>query len=62
MANGSLVLVPVLSALLSATPAVGDVAPDFSVTDTDGVTRTLSELVKDGTAIIAFFPKAFTPG
>ena len=48
--------------LASATPKVGDVAPDFTVTDTDGQKITLSEAVKEGTVIVAFFPKAFTPG
>jgi len=46
----------------SAVPQVGDTAPDFTVTDTDGKKHTLSELVKQGPVILAFFPKAFTPG
>lgn len=46
----------------SAVPQVGDTAPDFTVTDTDGKQYTLSELVKQGPVILAFFPKAFTPG
>jgi peroxiredoxin len=48
--------------LVSAAPVAGDVAPDFTATDTEGKTRTLSELVKNGSVIVAFFPKAFTPG
>jgi peroxiredoxin len=48
--------------LVSAAPAAGDVAPDFTATDTQGKPRTLSELVKKGSVIVAFFPKAFTPG
>ncbi len=48
--------------LAAATPKVGDVAPDFTATDTDGKAYTLSELVKEGPVIVAFFPKAFTPG
>ena len=52
-----------LTALLaSATPKLGDVAPDFSTVDTDGKTLKLSELVKKGPVILAFFPKAFTGG
>ncbi len=52
-----------LTALLTtATPKVGDVAPDFSAVDTDGQTLQLSELVKKGPVILAFFPKAFTGG
>lgn len=39
-----------------------DIAPDFEVTDTEGTRLVLSELVADGPVIVAFFPKAFTPG
>ncbi len=48
--------------LLGAAPKVGDLAPDFTVKDTDGKTLTLSEMVKTGPVILAFFPKAFTSG
>lgn len=48
--------------LLSAPPKPGDIAPDFSVFDTAGVHLQLSTLVKTGPVILAFFPKAFTPG
>ncbi len=48
--------------LLAATPRVGDRAPDFTLPDTDGVPVTLSTLLRDGPVILAFFPKAFTPG
>jgi peroxiredoxin len=47
---------------LSAAPKVGEVAPDFVVTDTDGKELKLNELVNAGPVILAFFPKAFTPG
>ncbi len=53
---------PLVSALLAASPGVGDVAPDFTVKDTDGVELTLSSLVERGPVVLAFFPKAFTPG
>ncbi len=46
----------------SAVPQVGETAPDFTATDTDGKQYTLSQLVKQGPVILAFFPKAFTPG
>ncbi len=46
----------------SAIPQVGETAPDFTVTDTDGKPLTLSQLVKQGPVIVAFFPKAFTGG
>jgi len=47
---------------LASAPKVGDVAPDFSAQDTDGKTVSLSAMLKDGPVILAFFPKAFTPG
>ena len=43
-------------------PAVGDVAPDFSAVDTEGVTWKLSKMVEKGPVVVAFFPKAFTGG
>jgi peroxiredoxin len=46
----------------SAIPNAGDVAPDFTATDTEGKSHTLSKMVKDGPVIVAFFSKAFTPG
>ena len=46
----------------SATPNVGDLAPDFTATDTEGESHTLSKMVKDGAVIVAFFSKAFTGG
>lgn len=52
----------VVSALMAAQPVVGDVAPDFTVTDVDGAELTLSSLVERGPVVMAFFPKAFTPG
>lgn len=52
-----------LAALLLATaPLVGQGAPDFTAVDVTGKTLKLSELVKKGPVILAFFPKAFTPG
>lgn len=47
---------------LAATPNVGEVAPDFTVKDTDGRVLTLSKLVEQGPVVLAFFPKAFTSG
>ena len=46
----------------SAVPQTGETAPDFTVMDTDGKKHTLSEMVKRGPVIVAFFPKAFTGG
>ena len=51
-----------IAALLSASPAVGAVAPDFTVKDIDGKELQLSKLVEQGPVIVAFFPKAFTGG
>lgn len=48
--------------LTAATPAAGDVAPDFTVKDLDGVELSLSKLTEQGPVVLAFFPKAFTPG
>ena len=57
-------LIPLLVVGLvsAAIPQVGETAPDFTVKDTGGTTYTLSEMVKKGPVIVAFFPKAFTGG
>lgn len=52
----------VAMSLLAASPAVGGTAPDFTVKDTDGKELTLSTLVEKGPVVLAFYPKAFTPG
>jgi thioredoxin-dependent peroxiredoxin len=58
-----MLMTALLSGLLAgAVPQAGDVAPDFTVQDTEGRTHTLSEMVKQGPVIVAFFPKAFTSG
>ena len=41
---------------------VGDKAPDFTLPDTAGVPVKLSALLASGPVILAFYPKAFTPG
>jgi peroxiredoxin len=51
-----------LALVLAATPVVGDSAPDFTVTDVDGKELSLSKLVERGPVVVAFYPKAFTPG
>lgn len=54
---------PILAMLLGATALkVGDRAPDFTLPDTDGKPVTLSKLLEKGPVILAFYPKAFTPG
>lgn len=42
--------------------SVGDIAPDFDIEDTEGKSHKLSAMVEQGPVILAFFPKAFTPG
>ena len=46
----------------SAALQVGDKAPDFTLPDSEGRPVTLSKLLQDGPVILAFYPKAFTPG
>lgn len=41
---------------------VGDKMPDFSLQASDGNTYTLSQFKGQKPVVIAFFPKAFTPG
>jgi peroxiredoxin Q/BCP len=57
-----MLIAPVVLVLAAASPEVGALAPDFSAQDTEGKTLRLSELVKDRTVVLAFFPKAFTFG
>ena len=53
----------ILALLLGATALkVGDVAPDFILPDQDGKAVSLSLALKSGPVILAFYPKAFTPG
>lgn len=51
-----------LAAVLAAAPAVGGVAPDFTATDTEGHELSLGRLVERGPVVLAFYPKAFSPG
>lgn len=54
-----------LGALLQAAAAdlkVGDVAPDFTLAGSDGKTYKLSEFKDKKAVVVAWFPKAFTPG
>jgi thioredoxin-dependent peroxiredoxin len=55
--------IPLLAMLLgSAALKVGDKAPDFTLLDSEGKPTNLSKLLERGPVILAFFPKAFTPG
>ena len=40
----------------------GDRAPEFSLRGSDGRTYTLSQFVGERGVVLAWFPKAFTPG
>ncbi len=58
-----MIRIGVLAMLLgSATLKVGDRAPDFTLPDHTGTPVTLSRLLASGPVILAFYPKAFTPG
>jgi thioredoxin-dependent peroxiredoxin len=61
---GFLMTIPILAALLGASAALkaGDKAPDFTLPGTDGKPVNLAKLLARGPVILAFFPKAFTPG
>ena len=41
---------------------VGDKAPNFSLVGSDGKTYTLEQFAGDKPVVLAWFPKAFTPG
>jgi peroxiredoxin Q/BCP len=54
---------PLLALVLAASSLkVGDKAPDFTLPDQDGKPVALSDALKRGPVILAFYPKAFTPG
>ncbi len=44
----------------AGSPAVGDPAPDFTLSDQHGQRVTLSEVVRDKHALLVFFPFAFS--
>lgn len=46
----------------TAAPKVGDAAPDFSLTGSDGKTYRLADFKGRKAVVIAWFPKAFTGG
>lgn len=61
-----LLLVAMAAALATAAgaaPGVGDAAPDFELQGSDGKTYRLEDLTQDHAGVVlAWFPKAFTPG
>jgi len=40
----------------------GDLAPDFTLTDQDGTSRTLSAMLAQGPVVLFFYPAAMTSG
>jgi len=42
--------------------APGDIAPPFSLSGSDGRTHTLAEYAGKQGVVLAWFPKAFSPG
>jgi peroxiredoxin Q/BCP len=55
-------LLSLVALLLASAPKVGDAVTDFTATDTEGKAHTLSEVVARRSVVVAFFPRAFTPG
>jgi peroxiredoxin Q/BCP len=49
-------------AAATAAPGVGDPAPDFSLMGSDGQPYSLSDYRGRKAVVLAWFPKAFTPG
>jgi len=47
---------------MAAELSVGDAAPDFELEGTDGSKHRLRDFVGKQAVVIAWFPKAFTPG
>ena len=50
------------SAAVAEVPKVGDTAPDFEMQGSDGKTYKTKDFVGKKAVIIAWFPRAFTPG
>ncbi len=50
------------AAALAAAPEVGDKAPDFKLTGSDGQEYSLADFAGKQAVVIAWFPKAFTGG
>ncbi|HVY70297.1 MAG TPA: redoxin domain-containing protein, partial [Verrucomicrobiae bacterium] len=51
-----------LTAARAAELQVGDPAPEFSLAGTDGKTHKLSDYKGKQAVVLAWFPRAFTPG
>lgn len=63
MRSAIFVLVMLCASVTNAAgPVVGDLAPDFTLKGSDGETYTLEDFKGDRGLVLAWFPKAFTPG
>ena len=66
--NHTISTLALVVALCSATTAsaaelsAGDAAPNFTLKGTDGVEHQLLDFVGKQAVVVAWFPKAFTPG
>lgn len=58
----ALALVVSASPIAAAGPEVGSKAPDFSLQGSDGSTVSLAQFIGKRGLVLAWFPKAFTPG
>jgi len=47
---------------MAAELSIGDAAPDFELEGTDGSKHRLRDFVGKQAVVVAWFPKAFTPG
>jgi len=56
------VLLAVGNAARAADLAVGSAAPEFTLQGSDGKTYTLAQFAGKEGVVLAWFPKAFTPG
>lgn len=51
-----------LAGAAAAAPGVGERAPDFDLVGSDGEHYALSQFVGKRGVVLAWFPRAFTPG
>ena len=59
---GALALVAWAEDEQTSVPSVGTKAPGWRLNDHTGTARTLAEMRKESWVVLAFFPKAATPG